>query len=590
MELSPFTIFPRASATGGSSSNQAWMEIRLQVNEQILSYYAASLAALIAIFILGHWIRRLAWNSSRSKILHPIVVLSRSFRKCLLRQFPAFTSVGHAALVTAFVALNAFFSFYRVDYSKMSNFASRFGWMAAGNLAFVVFLALKNTPLAILTAYSYERLNSLHQIAGYTTLLYAILHAALYTSYFMINGYTDILRENVVTAGIVSGFAMFFTVFAGMTLQRAKYELFYIIHLALFVAIVVALGFHRPSLDERTLIITIVIASLWVSDRLIRIARLAYNSLNNEATVFPLPNGGTRVVIKKPIIRARPGKHCYVWLPHIRSFETHPFTIAATEPMELVINTHSGFTKDLHQFATQNPGKNLKVSVEGPYGTVPDPMEYDKVVLVAGGSGATFTIGLAADMIRRLSPDSTKQIEFIWVSRSHHSIEWFTEHLNHLLTHECAPKIGLKIHLTKVSAIQKLDEVAPIPRLSSQLFTLVESKPASISEKATPRLSTETYSIAPRDEDLEKKDSLSRVESREANRSTTDNLSLPIIYGRPDIETSIREAISSAAKDERVLVAACGPQGLVNTVRNTTASCIRVDGPSVELHCEQFGW
>lgn len=141
--------------------------------------------------------------------------------------------------MVAFVAFNALFSFYQVDYSKLSNIASRFGWsvednvgisknfanapprMATGNLAFVgeynsissstgckytspnrsynggsscflmfyticqhdhlltpifaVFLALKNTPLAILTAYSYERLNSLHQIAGYTTLLYTIL-------------------------------------------------------------------------------------------------------------------------------------------------------------------------------------------------------------------------------------------------------------------------------------------------------------------------------------------------------------------------------------------------------------------------------
>ena len=44
-------------------------------------------------------------------------------------------------------------------------------------------------------------------------------------------------------------------------------------------------------------------------------------------------------------------------------------------------------------------------------------MDYDKVVLVAGGTGATFTFGLAADMIWRLSPDSNKQIDFIWVSR-----------------------------------------------------------------------------------------------------------------------------------------------------------------------------
>ncbi|KAI1353520.1 ferric reductase NAD binding domain-containing protein [Xylaria sp. FL0043] len=593
MESSSFSLFPRSSASESSSLNEAWMAARLAVNVEVLSYYAISLTALIAIFIVGHWTRRLAWSVSQFMILYPIVALTRATRRALLRHIFGFTSIGHAILVLVFVGLNALFSFYRIDFSKASNLAARFGWMATGNLAFVVFLALKNTPLAILTVYSYERLNCLHQIAGYTTLLYAILHASLYTYYFMTTGKTYILHEDVVTAGIVLGFAMFFTVFAGLTLQRAKYELFYIIHLALFVVIVVTLGLHRPNLEsDKTLIATIVIASLWVSDRLIRIARLAYNSINNEAMVFPLPNGGTRVVIKKPITRARPGKHCYVWVPHIRSFETHPFTIVASEPMELIINTHSGFTRDLHQYASQNPGTNLRVSVEGPYGTSPDPMEYDKVVLVAGGSGATFTIGLAADMIRRLSPDSGKQIEFIWVSRSHESIEWFTQHLQDLLTHECAPKIGLKIHLTRVKTITKIAKVARIPRLSSQIFAVIESKPDSNSEKGfnSSRLSTEASSVAVRDEDPEKHDTISIVESIAAVPSTAGGLNIPIRYGRPDIESSVREAIVSVSKNKRVLVAACGPTGLVNTVRNTTARCISVDGPSVELHCEQFGW
>ncbi|KAI3342438.1 ferric reductase NAD binding domain-containing protein [Ustulina deusta] len=594
MESSSSSNFPRSGASGSSGSNSGWMAARLKVNVEILSYYAISLTALIAIFIVGHWTRRLAWSASRSMILYPIVALSRTIRRGLLRQLSGFTSVGHAALVFAFVALNALFTFYRVDYSKISNIASRFGWMATGNLAFVVFLALKNTPLAILTVYSYERLNSLHQIAGYTTLLHTILHAAIYTYYFMSSGKTYVLREDIVTAGIILGFAMFFTVFAGMTLQRAKYELFYVIHLALFVVIVVTLGMHRPNLEsERALIVTILIASLWLSDRLVRVVRLAYNSINNEAVIFPLPNGGTRVVIKKPITRARPGKHCYVWLPHIRSFETHPFTIVANEPMELVINTHSGFTRDLHRYASQNPGASLAVSVEGPYGTFPDPMEYDKVVLVAGGSGATFTIGLAADMIRRLSPDSTKKIEFIWASRSRENIDWFTQHLHHLLTHECAPKIGLKIHLTKAKTIEPIAALsAPIPRLSPEIFAAVQSKPTSSLEKELelPQLSTRSSSVALGDRDLEKDNTLSGDESIEVTPSTTGGFSLPITYGRPDIEASVREAIMSVAKNERVLVAACGPTGLVNTVRNTTASCIRVDGPSVELHCEQFGW
>lgn len=297
--------------------------------------------------------------------------------------------------------------------------------MATGNMVLVVFLALKNTPLAFLTAYSYERLNVLHQIAGYTTMLYTILHAAIYTDYFLNNDRVYILQEDVVTAGIVLGFAMLFSVLAGMTLKRFNYELFYIIHVVLFIVIVVTLGLHRPSFNpDQGLYATVIIGAIWFADRLIRFGRLVYNSVNNEATVYALPNGGTRIVLKKPISRARPGKHCYVWLPQIRSssswfpmtraFETHPFTIVASDPMELVINSYSGFTRDLHKYALQNPGGSLRASVEGPYGTDPDPLDFDKVVLVAGGSGATFTFGIAADMLERMAENSTQQIDFIW--------------------------------------------------------------------------------------------------------------------------------------------------------------------------------
>lgn len=292
--------------------------------------------------------------------------------------------------------------------------------MATGNMVFVVFLALKNTPLAILTAYSYERLNVLHQIAGYTTMVYTILHGSIYAAYFINHGRISILQEDVVTAGIILGFALLFSVLAGMVLRRYNYELFYIVHVILFVLIVVTLGLHRPSFNpDQGLYATVILGALWFADRLLRFCRLVYNGVNNEAYIYALPNGGTRIILKKPIMRARPGKHCYVWLPAIRAFESHPFTIVANDPMELVINTYSGFTRDLHKYALQHPGASLRVSAEGPYGTLPDPMDFDKVVLVAGGSGATFTFGMAADMLRRMSEDSQQQIDFIWAVKGH---------------------------------------------------------------------------------------------------------------------------------------------------------------------------
>lgn len=74
------------------------------------------------------------------------------------------------------------------------------------------------------------------------------------------------------------------------------------------------------------------------------------------------------------------------------------------------------------------------------------------------------------------------------------------------------------------------------------------------------------------------------------NVSETAPLRHAISSGRPDTATLIQAAVRSTTPNQRILVAACGPAGLMKVVRNTTAKCIRGDGPGVELHCEQFGW
>lgn len=75
-----------------------------------------------------------------------------------------------------------------------------------------------------------------------------------------------------------------------------------------------------------------------------------------------------------------------------------------------------------------------------------------------------------------------------------------------------------------------------------------------------------------------------------AQTTTTGFIDLPVEQGRPDIAALIQEAVRSAGKEKRVLIAACGPDGLMKVVRNTTAGLITKDGPAIELHCEQFGW
>ena len=287
-------------------------------------------------------------------------------------------------------------------------------------MALVIFLALKNTPLAFLTAYSYERLNCLHQIAGYTMFVAMVIHAAMYTAFF--NGQGRLLSmyaERGQIAAIVAGFALLSIIFSAMFLRRIWYEVFYVTHISSWIIAVVAVGFHQPDFGNHTLIVTLLAASIWFSDRIIRACRVLYYSANNEATLYPLPDGGTKIVLKKVPARAEPGKHCFVWIPAIRRFETHPFTIHKSSPMEFTAKARNGFTSDLHKYAVSHPGASVRASVDGPYGTFLDPMEFDKIVLIAGGGGATFTFGLAVNILERMDEESPKNIVFIWAVKKH---------------------------------------------------------------------------------------------------------------------------------------------------------------------------
>lgn len=80
--------------------------------------------------------------------------------------------------------------------------------ICVSNLALLVFLALRNTPLAVLSGRSYEKLRPLHKTAGYTCILSAICHATVYLTAWAEIGYLDEMRLTANTAGGIAGLSM----------------------------------------------------------------------------------------------------------------------------------------------------------------------------------------------------------------------------------------------------------------------------------------------------------------------------------------------------------------------------------------------
>lgn len=66
----------------------------------------------------------------------------------------------------------------------------------------------------------------------------------------------------------------------------------------------------------------------------------------------------------------------------------------------------------------------IQVMIDGPYGGCSiDLGDYESVLLVAGGSGATFSIGMLDDIVKRCAGvrkggEKTKRVEFVWCVKS----------------------------------------------------------------------------------------------------------------------------------------------------------------------------
>ncbi|KPM34660.1 hypothetical protein AK830_g11918 [Neonectria ditissima] len=561
---------------------------RSQLNHEAMTVFAALMAGLVGLVVVFHVLRRLGTRNQRAKMWLTLPrAVSRMTRSVMLHKLPGLPTMGHTSVVVVYLAINSIATFIKFDNNNMpllANIASRAGWMAIANTLILVILALKNTPLAFVAAWSHERLNIFHRVAGFATVVFVIVHGCSYAAVFGMQGRLSRLAELEEIFGIVAGFSFLFVAFAGAIIRKWWYELFYILHVAFWMLAIVMVGLHQPEPAKKILAVTCTAAGLWGLDRLIRLGRLLVNGANNTVTLTPLPHGGTRLVFAKPPLGVALAKHCFLWIPSIRALQTHPFTIAATDPLEFVVTAHNGFTRSLHDYALKNPGVSLRASADGPYGTFADPTEHEKVILIAGGSGASFTIGAALRTLERRAGNENKSIVFIWMIKNHTYLTWFSEHLKTL---KSDPRVSIHIYVTRPSATAVLSKT---PSTSSSSDNSSRS-PSTASDPEKAPLPSLVIPMPSPKSDMEKEVFSSPLESPISPLEEVESVNdLRIMYRRPDVAALIKAGIEGVPGNQRVLVMGCGPQSLTTTVRNATAECVRAKGPGIELHCEQFGW
>ncbi|GLB33682.1 putative FAD-binding domain containing protein [Lyophyllum shimeji] len=470
----------------------------------------------------------------------------------------------------------AVFSWLLVDTRDLQSYMyqDRAAHLASAQLPLVVSLAGKNNIISFLTGVSHEKLNVLHRAAARTCLILLWLHAITRT----VSGLPPQFdfSHNWVRSG-AAGLAAFSlaTVLSLRPIRHFAFEFFLVCHIVLTAIFLICGYFHAREQDRGSYIWPAL--TLWALDRFLRLARVVYNNRlwklgrpeNSLATVELLTEDTIRLTVRRRISWT-PGQHAYVSIPSISNLptEAHPFSIASiperrsgTDEADVVflIRGRTGFTQRLRNHAIKNSICSVPAYLDGPYGCPPDLRRFSTCILIAGGSGVSYTLPLLLNLVRdnagRGRP-AVRRVVFVWAVRDGAHLTWILKTLTEALSSSKASlSIEPRVYITGPSY--------PIPQVPF------------LPEPPSPKSPTES--------------------EKEAKNTLALPLytSLKLIHGRPSIRKLLHEEI--AASSGPVSVDVAGPSEMTESIRRALRSDVAspqavLQGfPPVTLHVETFG-
>ncbi|KAL2795911.1 FAD-binding domain-containing protein [Aspergillus keveii] len=565
-----------------------------------------------------------------------------------------FAPLGPLFIVLANLIVAVVLCFYKLnteDQWSWEDIGYRTGFITIAQLPLIFLLAGRQNIIGLLAGIDYQRLNWFHRWVARTVWLCATFHMGFW---FRSWGRYNYITYQLQTNGFAKrGFAAwciltFIVVSSARPIRKLGYEFFVIQHLVMFVGFTVAVWLHASAETKVWVWIPI---GLLVFDRVGRYAWATYINLSvfhrsgthtlwaNRASFTPLPGNVTRVTIKNPGTKWTPGQHFFITCHTIAPLQSHPFTIASIREdnqLEFLVRAEKGGTRRFFRYASKydqvlgNSAASDKqtriVFLDGPYGRLRSPRQFDSIVLIAGGMGATLTVPLLRDIVAQWRSNShltiTKRIRFVWVIKSRTHLTWFETQLQSVRAdvaacqHEypdISREIELNIHITCDEKLeQPPSDTCQAPTAQSTSFGR-HTRSASTDRKP---LATEKDAVSIHSESSIELSSLpgdrccctKTIEDDQINtlpctcsgpasqiQSPPAPSDLSLVSGRPAIRPIIRKALEKAEGESAVFV--CGPQGLSDDVRRSVvylsderAIHKGTGAQGVYLHVENFGW
>ncbi|KAF7980574.1 hypothetical protein HWV62_37747 [Athelia sp. TMB] len=453
---------------------------------------------------------------------------------------------------------------------------NRAGAIAASQFPLVTALGTKNNVIALITGIGYDKLNYAHRMTSRVLFVLIWAHVG---GELMRGGYEAADWASIwLRTGFLAVISLTALMLVSLRPVRAKaYELFFWVH---FVTVLV-----------QTYIWPCFV--IWGFDRLVRGLRVLLFAATSPPTPTPGPDAEkhqhhipsaaasarlepvspslVRLTLPRPrLFHWAAGQSVFLTVPGLSKFshEAHPFTIASVEgdgtQDELVffIDVRSGFTKRLatHALSNKDAPMSAKVYVDGPYGSVPDMRSFDVCILLAGGSGVSYTLALLLDAMRHAAKKATacQRIVFVWATRDIQNISLIKPALvKSFSTQSHGLSVDIRIHNT-----------GPPRAIGSEEYLEKSAASSSTSVQDTAISHTDTLGALP---------------------------GVTIRDGRPDIAAIIREE-AQAVRGGRMGVAVCGSDSMVQSSRSALGletsgiGAVLKGGASVSLFIEGFGY
>jgi len=260
-----------------------------------------------------------------------------------------------------------------------------------------------------------------------------------------------------------------------------------------------------------------------------------------------------------------PGQHVYLSIPPesvprtgfsplVHELLFNPFTIASVSgrQLTLILRSLNGPVTTALQSLSKLTKARPPINIEGPYGTsrkFPNlGVNFDRVLLVAGGVGATFTLPIYQHLRDQFESEgkSPDRVTFVWSLRSAAEAAWTLDLDWEKSVHEDE---NIKIFLTRNEANTEYDE------------------------------NEGENGAGGRDGSVELED----LRTRNSVEGITANGGLK----RPDLKKIVDDEFMHG-NEERVAVLVCGPKGMAGELRGYVGKWVK-KGRHVWWHDESFG-